>query len=564
MTMPQNKELSDAELVRRASDGDAAAFDCLVLRHRASVLYTARACVKDWEEAEDVAQQALVEAYKSLHGLRDCTSFRAWLTTITRRCASRCRASHLDTVELNEAVICYTTAPEPFPGIDDVTERVRTSLSELSARSRQVVTLHYLDGYSCKEIGGRLGLPEGTVKRILHESRNSLRSTMGIAKGDDRRMEVLDKQRRNMIGPRHMTWWVNGNWPGDMFSTLLTQSITLAINKQPMTTAEIANAVDANVGFVEEALAPLVDEELVVKSGRKYATNFIALSAEDWTEMTEGIREHGEKLADVVQRHIPALQAAWNGSALPGRGFSWEKGIWPMLTVFVCDIGVSRNAVNGPVPGPMHPSGCPYWAGARETVAGEPHLWPAGFTQTGVSGTDFWYGHSLVVSGPGLDVSRQGAEAIAAIAQGARDVGSIVAATGMSAEQARDNVARAIEQGLVVAGDVLSLAFPVFELQDDESLVPAADEAARDLLEKVLIPATEDAFCRLHDLGYGRLEEQFPAWRRWLHGYIAGEGIRQLFGRSILADPGNPAPITVSMVGWFDKPARPTIIRTWK
>ena len=235
-------DLSDSELVRRTVDGNTEAFDVLVLRHRASVLYAARTAVRDWEQAEDVAQQALVEAYKSLRGLRDGTSFRAWLMTITRRCASRDRASQPDAVGLTEAVICFASPPEIYPGIDDVTERVRASLSELSARSRQVVTLHYLDGYSCKEIGSRLGLPEGTVKRILHESRNSLRSRMGITKGDVGRMEVLDTTKITKNGPRRLHWWITGEWPGSIMSSLLAQSIALTINKKPMTAAEMSAA----------------------------------------------------------------------------------------------------------------------------------------------------------------------------------------------------------------------------------------------------------------------------------------------------------------------------------
>jgi len=316
---------TDAELVQHTRDGEPGAFDCLVLRHRASVLYAARACVRDWEQAEDVAQQALVEAYKSLRGLRDGTSFRAWLMTITRRCASRYRereASQPGAVELSEAVICSIAVPEPFPGIDKVTERVRASLSELSARSRQVVTLHYLDGYSCKEIGGQLGVPTGTVKRILHESRNNLRSKMGIAKGDVRQMEVMDRAKCKTKGPRRLSCWGSGEYPG-VINDLLEQSIALTINKGPMTAAEIGKAIGVHVGFVEEALEPLVREELVTKDGRKYITNFIALDAEDSIEITKEMQSCAESLADALEACLPELQHAWERTSFPAQGFAW-------------------------------------------------------------------------------------------------------------------------------------------------------------------------------------------------------------------------------------------------
>jgi len=52
-------------------------------------------------------------------------------------------------------------------------------------------------------------------------------------------------------------------------------------------------------------------------------------------------------------------------------------------------------------------------------------------------------------------------------------------------------------------------------------------------------------------MGYGYLEEQFPEWHLWLSGSVGGEALRELLRRGALPDPGNPAPATFGLIGWF-------------
>jgi len=175
----------DTTLIRQTLAGDLTAFDELVLRHRRAMLSIATSLLGDRDLAEDVTQQALLEAFRGLHGLQEGTKLRPWLLTITRRCAFHRRArQHPSPLEFSEAVIYPQHAP--IPQDNDIAECVRASLEELSTRHRRIVTLHYLDGYSCREIGARLNLPTGTIKRILHESRASLRGSTALLPGAQR------------------------------------------------------------------------------------------------------------------------------------------------------------------------------------------------------------------------------------------------------------------------------------------------------------------------------------------------------------------------------------------
>lgn len=550
---PALYHLSDAELVDLAAGGDTAAFDCLVLRHREGVLQTARTVLGDWNMAEDAAQHALLEAFKGLRGLREPEKFKPWLMTITRRCALHLIRSEPQTVEFSESVMQPLAEPLIPDGLVD---RVTAHLHELSSRSRRVITLHYVDGYSCREIGNQLSIPEGTVKRILHESRNSLRASMGIAAPrvtGGREMQTAKRKR----GPRHLVWWINGNWPGPYMQVLLPQSICLAVNKTARTIEEIAKVIDANPEFVREAIDPLVREELVTKADDRYLANFIALDADDWISMTKDVRAHAKVLADRLETHLPALEAAWAKSTFPRRGFSWQEGIWPMLAIFVCNQGVARNSAAPPVPeAPVHgDSGKRYSAGGREVVPPEYVLGCVGFNNWSPTPDAFCYGYfwSYALERVRLHTPEPNAAAAVfeALDVGLSDPKSIAEAACRPLEQVEERLSKLVEAGVVRREDGrLSLTFPVIRGDDNDAIVRTVDRISSPLSSEILAPATADVAASLRSAGYGHLEDQFPEWRRWFEGNICGEALRGLLSRSILPDPGSPAPAGFCLVGW--------------
>ena len=75
--------MTDDELVARAREGDAAAFGELVLRHQAAVFRAALAATGSAADADDVAQEAFLRAFRRLGSFRGASSFKTWLLTIT-------------------------------------------------------------------------------------------------------------------------------------------------------------------------------------------------------------------------------------------------------------------------------------------------------------------------------------------------------------------------------------------------------------------------------------------------------------------------------------------------
>lgn len=307
-----DRHVTDADLVRQARQGESRAFDELFARHRHGVLLLCRRLLGDWDLAEDAAQEALLEAARTLHVLREPHRFQAWLRAIAVHAATRQRLR----MARHEALLqplAVDLAAEPSRSCELV-ETVRDALRELSGRDRQVMTLHYLEGLSCAEVAQRLGTTEGTVKRVLHDSRARLRKEVGVV-----RESIVRAQ-----GPRRMAYWVDGEGTGvEPLRPLLAQAVCLCICKQAKTARQIAGEVDANIQYVHETVEMLAECEILRKEAdNRYQANSIALDASGWIEQVDLVRRCAPALAEVLRPHLPELGEAWAASGVAAQGFS--------------------------------------------------------------------------------------------------------------------------------------------------------------------------------------------------------------------------------------------------
>jgi RNA polymerase sigma-70 factor (ECF subfamily) len=161
-------ELEDTALRREFEDLLA---ECGTLAFR-----VARGVLRNRPDAEDVAQDALLQAYRRFARLRDRSRFRAWLVRITFRLAlDQARSSRRR--EQRETLWAVAV---PRPTADDVAalgefgRRLEKALEALPEKSRLVLTLSAMDGHSLEEVAELLQLPVGTVKSRLHTARKRL------------------------------------------------------------------------------------------------------------------------------------------------------------------------------------------------------------------------------------------------------------------------------------------------------------------------------------------------------------------------------------------------------
>ena len=145
--------------------------ECGALAYR-----VARGVLRNNADAEDVAQEALLRAYRRFERLRDRGRFRAWLVRIAFRLAID-RARSQKRREVRETLWSQSA---PRPSTEDVAaasefqQHVDRAVDELPEKQRLVLLLAAIKGHSLEEVAETLGLPVGTVKSRLFFARKQL------------------------------------------------------------------------------------------------------------------------------------------------------------------------------------------------------------------------------------------------------------------------------------------------------------------------------------------------------------------------------------------------------
>ncbi len=169
------------EKVRNAQNGDVAAFSELVRMYQDAVYGVAYAMVGNFQDAQDIAQGAFIQAWQDLGSLREPARFPNWLYRIARnRCLDFLRRAKLDTVGLEEADMVSNPSPDPLEQAErkELEERVLAAVMELSEKLRLTTTLFYINGYAVSEIAEFLSVSPNTVKWRLHDSRERLKENI--------------------------------------------------------------------------------------------------------------------------------------------------------------------------------------------------------------------------------------------------------------------------------------------------------------------------------------------------------------------------------------------------
>ena len=182
--MDSADEHSDDRLIRSAIGGDTHAFGVLVTRHERAVRRLATALVGS-TDADDVAQDAFVRAYRALATFRPGSPFRPWLLRIVANQAGNTRRGTRRRERRNAQVAArrYAYEPEPEAVVEQTDERRRliAALSVLPEKDRQVLTIRYLLGYSEAETAEVLGCAPGTVKSRGSRALAKLRAHINTA-----------------------------------------------------------------------------------------------------------------------------------------------------------------------------------------------------------------------------------------------------------------------------------------------------------------------------------------------------------------------------------------------
>lgn len=186
---------TDFYLVKRAGNGDRAAFEEIVETNKKKVFYLAYNLTGSMPDAEDLSQEVFLKAYKNIGKFKGEASLSSWLYRITlnafldrKRKVSFQVEKEQRTLEDNEGVITGTHGdtmpgtmpmnPEKFAESQQIQKHIETALEQLSPKERTVFVMRHYQDMPGKQVGELLNISEGTVKTFLFRAIKKLQTLL--------------------------------------------------------------------------------------------------------------------------------------------------------------------------------------------------------------------------------------------------------------------------------------------------------------------------------------------------------------------------------------------------
>jgi RNA polymerase sigma-70 factor (ECF subfamily) len=180
-------EESDLVLVKRVQRGDKSAFDLLVRKYQHKVVKLVLRYVRNPAEAEDIAQEAFIKAYRALPQFRGDSAFYTWMYRIAINTAKNSLASRdrspiaydIDLTDPEESHSVQTRLQDPdTPEGMALTEEIRgivnSAIEGLPEELKTAIVLRELDGLSYEEIAAAMDCPVGTVRSRIFRAREAI------------------------------------------------------------------------------------------------------------------------------------------------------------------------------------------------------------------------------------------------------------------------------------------------------------------------------------------------------------------------------------------------------
>jgi RNA polymerase sigma-70 factor (ECF subfamily) len=179
-------EQLDEDIVLRVQRGDRPAFDFLVIKYQHKIIQLVNRYVKDPSEAQDVAQETFIKAYRALGNFRGDSAFYTWLYRIAINTAknylvSRSRRSSDYQVDIQDAEALENApqlqgmeTPERLLLNQEIIDTIKIAIDKLPEEMRTAIMLREFEGMSYEEIAEAMDCPVGTVRSRIFRAREAI------------------------------------------------------------------------------------------------------------------------------------------------------------------------------------------------------------------------------------------------------------------------------------------------------------------------------------------------------------------------------------------------------
>lgn len=177
-------------LIKKAIEGDQAAYEKLVTRYRSGLYNMIYQMIKNREEAEDLVQETFMKAFNSLESYNECYAFSTWLYKIAfNHCIDAIRKKKLRTLPLDKPIQLQagevhhqirdeSHSPEKVLLFAEKKNLIKKSIEGLPERYRIAIILRHKEERSYEEISEILKIPLGTVKARIFRAREMLKKKL--------------------------------------------------------------------------------------------------------------------------------------------------------------------------------------------------------------------------------------------------------------------------------------------------------------------------------------------------------------------------------------------------
>ncbi len=187
----RNNAEADHELVLKVQQGDKSAFDLLVIKYQHRIIQLVNRYIKDPSEAQDVAQEAFIKAYRALGNFRGDSAFYTWLYRISINTAKNYLVSrnrrhsdyHVDVQDAeqvgNAPQLQGMETPDELLQNDEIISVINAAIEQLPEDMKTAIILREFEGMSYEEIAQAMECPVGTVRSRIFRAREAIDEKLG-------------------------------------------------------------------------------------------------------------------------------------------------------------------------------------------------------------------------------------------------------------------------------------------------------------------------------------------------------------------------------------------------